>query len=136
MEPPRSSSSPTDVRRIRSAFARSALPPSPSYGGQVGERGPRGLEETPCNLCGGRNEVVVGARDPDGHPLRTVLCRTCGLVWTNPRPSAAAMNAYYETTYRSDYKGQAAPPLRKIVRGFSRRVGSAEDAAPVIGGAP
>ena len=28
------------------------------------------------------------------------------------------MNAYYETTYRSDYKGQAAPPLRKIVRGF------------------
>ena len=28
------------------------------------------------------------------------------------------MNAYYETTYRSDYKGQSAPPLRKIVRGF------------------
>ena len=28
------------------------------------------------------------------------------------------MNAYYETTYRADYKGQAAPPLRKIVRGF------------------
>jgi 2-polyprenyl-3-methyl-5-hydroxy-6-metoxy-1,4-benzoquinol methylase len=57
-------------------------------------------------------------RDRDGHPLRTVLCRTCGLVWTNPRPSAADMNAYYETTYRADYKGQAAPPLRKIVRGF------------------
>ena len=75
-------------------------------------------EETSCNLCGARNEVVVGTRDRDGHPLRTVLCRTCGLVWTNPRPSAAAMNAYYETTYRADYKGQAAPPLRKIVRGF------------------
>ena len=28
------------------------------------------------------------------------------------------MNAYYETTYRADYKGQAVPPLRKIVRGF------------------
>ena len=79
---------------------------------------PAPTEETACNLCGARNEVVVGMRDRDGHPLRTVLCRTCGLVWTNPRPSAADMNAYYETTYRADYKGQTAPPLRKIVRGF------------------
>ena len=92
----------------RSAFARSALRrdrPAPT-------------EDTACNLCGARNDVVVGTRDRDGRPLRTVLCRTCGLVWTNPRPSAADMNAYYETTYRADYKGQAAPPLRKIVRGF------------------
>lgn len=79
---------------------------------------PTPTEHTACNLCGARNEVVVGTHDRDGHPLRTVLCRTCGLVWTNPRPSAADMNAYYETTYRADYKGQAAPPLRKIVRGF------------------
>jgi 2-polyprenyl-3-methyl-5-hydroxy-6-metoxy-1,4-benzoquinol methylase len=84
---------------------------------------PAPTEETACNLCGARNDVVVGTRDRDGHPLRTVLCRTCGLVWTNPRPSAADMNAYYETTYRADYKGQSAPPLRKIVRGF---LGAAE----------
>jgi 2-polyprenyl-3-methyl-5-hydroxy-6-metoxy-1,4-benzoquinol methylase len=74
-------------------------------------------------LCGASNEVVVGTRDRDGLPLRTVLCRTCGLVWTNPRPAAADMNAYYQTTYRADYKGQSAPPLRKIVRGF---LGAAE----------
>ena len=79
---------------------------------------PEAREHTRCNLCGGGDEVVVGTRDRDGRPLRTVLCRTCGLVWTNPRPSAADMNAYYETTYRADYKGQTAPPLRKIVRGF------------------
>ena len=79
---------------------------------------PAPTEHTVCNLCGAGNEVVVGTHDRDGHPLRTVLCRTCGLVWTNPRPSAADMNVYYETTYRADYKGQAAPPLRKIVRGF------------------
>ena len=79
---------------------------------------PAAGEYTSCNLCGARNEVVVGTRDRDGQPLRTVLCRTCGLVWTNPRPSAAEMNAYYETTYRADYKGQSVPPLRKIVRGF------------------
>ena len=84
---------------------------------------PAATEETACNLCGARDEVVVGTRDRDGRPLRTVLCRVCGLVWTNPRPSAAAMNAYYETSYRADYKGHGSPPLRKIVRGF---LGAAE----------
>ena len=79
---------------------------------------PEAREETACNLCGARNDVVVGTRDRDGHPLRTVLCQTCGLVWTNPRPTTAEMNAYYGTTYRADYKGQRTPPLRKIVRGF------------------
>ena len=79
---------------------------------------PAAREETPCNLCGARDDVVVGTRDRDGLPLRTVLCRRCGLVWTNPRPSIADMNAYYETTYRADYKGQTSPPLRKVVRGF------------------
>jgi 2-polyprenyl-3-methyl-5-hydroxy-6-metoxy-1,4-benzoquinol methylase len=79
---------------------------------------PVAREETPCNLCGASNDVVVGTRDREGMPLRTVLCRNCGLVRTNPRPSIADMNAYYETMYRSDYKGQSAPALRKIVRGF------------------
>jgi 2-polyprenyl-3-methyl-5-hydroxy-6-metoxy-1,4-benzoquinol methylase len=79
---------------------------------------PAATEETACNLCGAQNDVVVGTRDRAGEPLRTVLCRTCGLVWTNPRPPVAEMNVYYETTYRSDYKGHRAPPLRKIVRGF------------------
>jgi 2-polyprenyl-3-methyl-5-hydroxy-6-metoxy-1,4-benzoquinol methylase len=75
-------------------------------------------EETPCNLCGASTSVVVGTRDREGNPLRTVLCTVCGLVWTNPRPTAADMNAYYETSYRADYKGHRTPPLRKIVRGF------------------
>ena len=79
---------------------------------------PAAREETPCNLCGARDYVVVGTRDREGHSLRTVLCRRCGLVWTNPRPSVADMNAYYETAYRTDYKGQKAPGLRKLVRGF------------------
>jgi 2-polyprenyl-3-methyl-5-hydroxy-6-metoxy-1,4-benzoquinol methylase len=79
---------------------------------------PAATEETPCNLCGGSDVQIVGTRDRDGLPLRTVLCTACGLVWTNPRPSAADLNAYYETSYRADYKGQTTPPIRKIVRGF------------------
>ena len=93
---------------VRSAFASSP---------QRRDR-PAAREETPCNLCGAITYVVVGTRDRDGAPLRTVLCTACGLVWTNPRPTTADMNAYYETSYRADYKGHRAPPLRKIVRGF------------------
>lgn len=110
---------------------------------------PEAREETACNLCGARNDVVVGTRDRDGHPLRTVLCQTCGLVWTNPRPTTAEMNAYYGTTYRADYKGQRTPPLRKIVRGFigaadrrmmlrpllAPREGAPDEAAPCEGAA-
>ena len=95
-------------RDVRSSFA--ASPPRRNR--------PAAREETPCNLCGASTYVVVGTRDRDGLPLRTVLCTACGMVWTNPRPTAADMNAYYETSYRADYKGHRAPPLRKIVRGF------------------
>ena len=79
---------------------------------------PAASEETPCSLCGASDFVVVGRADRDGRPLQTVLCRACGLVFTNPRPSAADMDRYYATEYRTDYQGTAAPPLRKIVRGM------------------
>jgi SAM-dependent methyltransferase len=79
---------------------------------------PPPTEETVCNLCGADDYEVVGTSDRERRPLRTVICRVCGLVWTNPRPPVAAMDAYYATEYRADYTGVAAPPLRKIVRGM------------------
>lgn len=75
-------------------------------------------ERVPCNLCGSSGYDVVGRRDRDGQPLQTVLCRSCGLVWTNPRPTAAEIDRYYEAEYRPDYTGAAAPALRKLVRGL------------------
>ena len=79
---------------------------------------PAATDEVPCNLCGAREYDVVGTRDRDGEPLRTVLCRHCGLVWTNPRPPVAEMDRYYATEYRADYKGDFVPPRRKILRGL------------------
>jgi SAM-dependent methyltransferase len=70
----------------------------------------------PCNLCGSVDVDELGDRDRDRHPLRTTICRTCGLVWSNPRPSEEDVRRYYSREYRLDYKGHATPSLRHIAR--------------------
>ncbi len=79
---------------------------------------PSATELVPCTLCDASDYDVVGRTDRDGRPLQTVLCRRCGLVWTNPRPSAADIDRYYEAEYRADYSGQSMPARRKVLRGL------------------
>ena len=79
---------------------------------------PEATEDVPCNLCGAPDYEVVGRTDREGRPLQTVMCRSCGLVRTNPRPTVAAMDRYYAAAYRSDYTGASAPALRKVLRGM------------------
>ena len=74
--------------------------------------------ETPCALCGPHEYEVVGLKDRNGRPLRTVMCTSCGLVWTNPRPSDADVDRYYASTYRVDYARQHVPSRRKLLRGL------------------
>jgi len=69
-----------------------------------------------CNLCGGLDLEELAARDRRGRPLRTTICRQCGLVWSNPRPSDDDIRRYYSREYRLDYKGRATPSLRHIAR--------------------
>lgn len=59
---------------------------------------------------------VVGRRARDGRPLRTTVCRRCGLVWSNPRPSEDEIRRYYSSEYRLDYKGRSTPSLRHVAR--------------------
>jgi SAM-dependent methyltransferase len=70
----------------------------------------------PCNLCGSSDVEVLGDRDRDGHPLRTTICRQCGLVWSNPRPREEEVRRYYSSEYRLDYKGHSTPSLRHVAR--------------------
>lgn len=79
---------------------------------------PAATEVVPCNLCGASDYQVVGRTDRDGLPLQSVLCRSCGLVWTNPRAPVAEIDRYYEDAYRADYTGSAAPGRRKLLRGL------------------
>lgn len=70
----------------------------------------------PCNLCGDSRVEVIGTRDRDGRPLRSTICTTCGLVWSNPRPTEEDVRRYYSQEYRLDYKGRATPSLRHVAR--------------------
>jgi SAM-dependent methyltransferase len=77
---------------------------------------PAGNCPIPCNLCGSVDVEELADRDRDGRPLRTTICRRCGLVWSNPRPGEEEIRRYYSRDYRLDYKGRATPSLRHVAR--------------------
>ena len=68
----------------------------------------------PCNLCGGRAVRVLSSRSRSGQPLRTVICLSCGLVWSDPRPHDAKQ--FYEEEYRLSYKNAYSPRPKHVLR--------------------
>lgn len=70
----------------------------------------------PCNLCGATDVELVRSKDRHGQPLRSVICRCCGLVWTDPRPTPAEIREFYAKEYRLDYKGIYQPTLMHVYR--------------------
>lgn len=68
----------------------------------------------PCNLCGAAEATVVGTRSRSGAALRSVCCRHCGLVWSDPRPVDA--RSFYEDDYRLAYKGTFEPRPKHVFR--------------------
>jgi hypothetical protein len=54
------------------------------------------LEHVPCNLCGRDDSQPVASRDKYRLPLTTVICQGCGLIYLNPRPTAATYKKFYE----------------------------------------
>jgi SAM-dependent methyltransferase len=86
----------------------------------------------PCNLCGASDVDVIGNRDRDGHPLRTTICRRCGLIWSNPRPGGEEIRRYYSREYRLDYKGRSTPSLRHIARSGRGALNRVHGLAPYL----
>ncbi|MBS0154094.1 MAG: class I SAM-dependent methyltransferase [Nitrospira sp.] len=68
----------------------------------------------PCNLCGGTDVATLSTRSRSGNPLRTVICRVCGLVWSDPRPHDA--RRFYEEQYRLAYKHTYSPKPKHVLR--------------------
>ena len=72
-----------------------------------------GLErDTPfaCGLCGSSESAPVWHRGHPGMALRTLVCTSCGLVQTHPRPTKDQLKRFYEQEYRRLYQGSAIPP--------------------------
>lgn len=60
------------------------------------------LEEVVCNLCGSDDFFVLARKAASGLPVRTCLCRQCGLIYINPRMTKAGYDDYYKYFYRAD----------------------------------
>ena len=68
----------------------------------------------PCNLCGSDDVAVLANHSRSGKPLRTVICKDCGLVWSDPLPHNP--RSFYEDDYRVAYKGTFTPKPKHILR--------------------
>ena len=89
----------------------STLPPNANPDAE-----PSSVAGIPCNLCGSNDQQQVRAMDRDGHPLRSVMCRDCGLVWVDPRPSPEEEREFYSHKYRRDYKQVERPKMKHVYR--------------------
>ena len=67
----------------------------------------------PCNLCHSTDfdELSNVGRDSE---LRTVICKNCGLVFSDPFPIDTT--EYYQKNYRILYKGTYNPKIKHIYR--------------------
>jgi len=72
--------------------------------------------KTPCNLCKSQDTWIIGEVDRHKQPLRTVLCRSCGLGWTDPQPDSKTLQQFYEKDYRKEYKGTFKPKKKHTYR--------------------
>ena len=71
-----------------------------------------------CNLCGDNNFETVSTRSRRGEPLKTALCRTCGLIAHAKIPDEAELERYYAEDYRLDYHGELTPSPHRVLRAW------------------
>ncbi len=72
------------------------------------------LEEVPCPLCNGTDFSTLAVTDRYDMDVVTVGCKACGLVMTNPQPTEASLNDFYEHHYRRYYQKTDVPSLDYI----------------------
>lgn len=74
-------------------------------------------ESVACPICDSNAARMVCRWDRRIKPLRTVVCEDCGLLRTDPMPTAEDLQAYYAAGYRLDYQGATrTPPRFHLVR--------------------
>jgi len=76
----------------------------------------RETSSIPCNLCQSTDVDVIARKDREGKPLQTVMCRHCGLIWTDPRPAPKEIVHFYSKSYRREYKNIVRPKKKHVYR--------------------
>lgn len=69
-----------------------------------------------CNLCDSNDTEQIRTHDRHGNYLRSVICRSCGLVWIDPRPTPEQVREFYSHEYRLNYKGTFQPQPKHTYR--------------------
>lgn len=80
---------------------------------------PSRLEQVPCPLCHGVKFEPLARTDRYDMGLITVGCLGCGLVMTNPQPTADALDDFYAHHYRhyySDFGPRDGVPTEEHIR--------------------
>lgn len=67
------------------------------------------MRASPCPICAGEDFETLATGDRHGLGLVTVGCRRCGLLQTNPRPTAEGLQRFYAQHYRTFYQGVRKP---------------------------
>lgn len=68
-----------------------------------------------CPICGGVDFTSLAKNDRHQLGIKTVGCKSCGLIQTNPRPSVIGLNDFYRNFYREFYQGIKVPTERYVL---------------------
>ena len=97
------------------------------------------LEDMPCPLGCERSDrpVIVGRDRISGvqGEFQVVECTTCGLLRTNPRPTAATIGSYYPDSYGPYHTTAGAPPAasrRPLLEDIKRLLGLDQRRLPPV----
>ncbi|WP_163835513.1 class I SAM-dependent methyltransferase [Spartinivicinus ruber] len=69
------------------------------------------MEFLACSLCKNKDFHIISKIERNFLPLQTVVCKTCSLVFTNPRPKKEWYNNFYEKHFRQFYDDIDTPTL-------------------------
>lgn len=67
------------------------------------------MDTVSCNLCGGVESVVIATKGRYDSSCVFVQCRSCGLVYMNPRLTTDELADFYKRAYRDLYNPGCTP---------------------------
>jgi len=78
------------------------------------------VQNFPCDLCGEVNEEFLYTKRGSltNYPFRVVRCRSCGLIYLNPRLGEQAIKELYDGNY---YNGKGFDPHVNYVTDFDKQ---------------